>query len=341
MSSTILQIFGLNQVKGYKYPSIVVQNKTIPQDQLMGVELEIEEANEFQLVENMRSTEDGSLRNGGVEFITFPANYDSTYNQLQEFFTLNNPHEECYSERTSIHVHMNVQDFTLPQLANVLLIYQTCEHLLYQFVGADRDKNIFCVPLSECYVARNAATVLANGDYNPVMRWQKYTGLNLAPVRSLGTVEFRHMPGNCNMELISTWLKLLVSIMQMAKNSTYDDLLETIITLNSSSAYDAFLTKIFNTHTTHLMTPDYRMLLENGVLAAKYAVLFHKNKQDPKKKILFRREQQVILDEWIRFDAEVPRAMDLPQGIIPNRLNNPFEWNANVIHGANIEQENR
>ena len=266
-------IFGLDTVIPFVYPAREVQYNSINPSQIMGVELEIEHAATFAVVDGMHTTDDGSLREDGVEFITAPMNYQSMMSCLSDFFKGNHPTDDCYSERTSIHVHMNVQDFSLEQLANLTLLYQTCEYLLYDFIGHDRDKNIFCVPLNECMVSRNAATSFINGDYSPVHRWLKYTGMNLAPIRTIGTVEFRHMHGNADLAFISQWLRILIQLLHTAQKMEYAQLFEIIVKLNSSSAYEQLLHMIFGDETKAIITPDYKTKLSYGVLAAKYLVI--------------------------------------------------------------------
>lgn len=285
MSKTIQQIYDLRDVVTgvpYDVPKLVCPMPAL----LYGLELEIEFAEDMSSVVNMRSTEDGSLRNFGVEFITEPLDYSRVMYTLNEFFTRNKVYfkGDNYSERTSIHVHVNCLNLTYQQVASVLLVYQVFESLLFRFIGHDRDKNIFCVPLSECAISYQAAENISNGNLQSVRRWMKYTALNLLPLETQGTIEFRHMEGNNNLERIGIWLRFIASIIKYATDYSYEEIKTSLSNLNTNSHYRNALQQVFGYDADVLTYPDSNEMIENGVLNMKYSILkpvsyFNSNKK--------------------------------------------------------------
>ncbi len=246
-----------------------------------GLELEIENTTPDAVVSGFRADRDGSLRNNGWEFITNPMTYRHQAARLTDFFATNDFTEINYSERCSVHVHTNCRNLTLNQIATIVLIYQVVEKLLFQFVGEDRESNIFCVPLSETTITHKIIDRIAQNDTDVFRDWHKYTALNLLPLLSSeqGTIEWRHMAGNCNVDFILTWLRLIGHIYVAAKSNNLEYWTDRLKNLNSNSHYSGLLIDIFKEDVNFLMTPGYERLLEDGVLLLKYSLLPNKKKK--------------------------------------------------------------
>ncbi len=304
----IAALFGIPAVKPWKDSKAVPQAFPDP-SLLMGVELEIESAFAIPHVAGMKVEEDGSLRNGGREFITSPATYSILYKMLAEFFKGPGFNAENYSERTSIHVHCNCQDLDLGQIGSLLMLYQVFERMLFQFAGGDRDKNIFCVPLYECALSYSAVSRLQKNEYEVVQQWSKYSALNLLPLTKYGTVEFRHMPGTNDFAKITQWLQLLGCLFAAVRKYNFDELKAMFIDLNTTSQYRNVTERIFGLNAGAWNGLPYEPLLEEGVLNMKYSLV---NKE--KKFYTFQRHdvrQPIIVDDWLeqrpaRDVAEIP-----------------------------------
>ena len=123
----------------------------------VGVELELEGFTNGD-IEIARShlnplwtiTSDGSLRNGGVEFITTGGKGGETLHQAYERITT--CLRECVnydaSWRCSTHMHINMLDFTVNQAARFMLVYAACEPVLFELAGNLRRSSNFCTPLA-------------------------------------------------------------------------------------------------------------------------------------------------------------------------------------------------
>lgn len=243
---------------------------------LYGVELEIENCNpddpRSHRVPGMEYHADGSLRNFGAEFVTQPMKMRELSYVLQQFFMKNNFNADNYSERCSVHVHCNVGDLTVEQLSTVLLLYQVYERSLFAFVGGERDKNIFCVPWYDTRLTHRIFSSFDRGILSRLRDWEKYTALNLLPIYTQGTIEFRHMPGTPDVAFILKWCDIIGQMFAYARKNTLSELLNTIITLNSSSRYHALTYDVFGEHADMLlMNIEHHM--ERGVIDVKYSMM--------------------------------------------------------------------
>jgi hypothetical protein len=270
----IKEMYGLDPVVAKTYPKATPAGPACPQ-LLYGVELEIEnvpDAGQGWIVGGIRATEDGSLRNHGVEFITAPMSYSNLSHALRMFFNKNRPDETNYSDRTSIHVHTNCQDLTSPQVQSIALLYQVFERLIYAWIGNNREENIYCVPWHQTNLTYTALDNPEN--LNRFKQWQKYTGLNLLPLFEYGTIEWRHMHGHGEVEKILLWCQLIGKIYSYILERDLEGIKQELILLNTSSLYEEVLLRVFQEYSTEfLRLSNYRELLEEGVLDMKYALM--------------------------------------------------------------------
>lgn len=280
----ISQMFGTRTPKPWASTKVVALENPSPH-LLYGVELEIENCNEDWNTAGFKVVTDGSLRNGGLEFVSSPMTYSNMAYALETFFNKNKPVEikddhhnttddSNYSDRTSIHVHTNVNDLTLKQLMGLCLIYEVFEKLLFTYIGNDRDKNIFCVPWSETTLTYSALPELIGVNGAGVIKnWEKYTALNLIPVSTQGSIEWRHMHGTADLQFILTWLRLIGHIYKYIQNTDIEEIKSNFLGMNTTSAYDHLLDRVFSYDADKLRTHNYRFMLEEGVLEMKYAML--------------------------------------------------------------------
>lgn len=308
MDKTIAEVFGQSVVKPTKTKNN--PDKMTNPDLMVGLELEIENlpnghdwyrthAGAFWAV-----VEDGSLRPRGEswEFVSRPATIGQAAAELRmivEKFKLN---DDNYSDRCSVHVHTNVQDFTQAQVANITLVYPVFEEVLFQFVnhykskekqGYCRDTNLYCIPWNSCRMNRNFIESFFDNPgslHDPYRRtgrarWEKYTALNLLPIAEKGTVEWRHMHGTADLDKLGKWLNLIGSIMLYCRNHHFDDIVKTIKVMNDVSTYQQFFTDVLGT--TLGYKEEYRRPMAEGVVNAKYSLInleANKGKEKPQVK---------------------------------------------------------
>lgn len=237
---------------------------------IFGIEIEIENADEDWCVPGMLvDPNEGSLRNNGLEFITTPMTYNNVLYCLDKFHNKANPTEENFTTTCSTHVHTNVLDLTIDQLISILGIYHVVEKQLFNVVGSNRYYNNYCVPYRESLIINNSYADIKIGHFS----WPKYTALNLAPINTQGSIEWRHFPGYLDPELFTIWLRLISRIYSYIRKNTFETVNRKLTTLNSYSRYDSLILEIFQDEYKYMTPPNFRKMMEEGVLAYKYFLI--------------------------------------------------------------------
>ncbi len=253
--TTILEKFGLTPVnvvvpKGLDYiPQIPVRS-----EQVIGIEVEVENTGSIGRVPKgspWTMITDGSLRNNGHEFITspIPANYaPAVLNQLMTQIL----NQDCsFSPRTSVHVHLNMQDVEVGQAMDFVLLYSVFERLFYKFAGRGRIRNIFCVPITE-------TSFLPGMSKNGVATaWSKYTGLNLSPLSTrgestgYGTIEFRHMHGTFDVAKLSIWINFITMLKEYVLKTPTKTIRTMLLGMDDNFPFQQLLVDIFGDMAFH------------------------------------------------------------------------------------------
>lgn len=230
--------------KYFKLNKLLDTNALNSKNFICGIEYEIEDIrnidskiNNFFLVKP-----DDSLRNNGREFITFPEYFEA---QLELFsFLHKNLHlgEKAFTDRTSIHVHVNVRNLSLFEVKQFLLLYVLLEPLFFDFVGPIRKGSIFCLPLNYTFLP----SLYHKNIPQLWQKWHKYTAFNILPLgQQLGTIEFRHMYGTNSFDKFSIWLSSIKSLYDFIINNNEFNLIEEIENSKSPSVFAKQVVPLF------------------------------------------------------------------------------------------------
>lgn len=215
---------------------------------LIGIEIEVENIQERPLLHYYwYEKEDGSLRNYGVEYTSIPL----TGNQIPYALSylkeiLEEDNVPSFSQRTSIHIHLNVRDYSWERVKSLLTLYAIFEKHFFNLAGTKREENIFCVPLYKC-IQLSAINNLENN----IKEWSKYSAINLGTIsgtdicKCFGTIEFRHLYGTLDISIILFWINSIIKLHEASNNYNFDTLKETILTLNTTSEYIQLYKNIF------------------------------------------------------------------------------------------------
>lgn len=216
---------------------------------MVGIEIEVENiTNSLQPLAYWDIKADGSLRNNGVELVSVPLQIKQVQLALEHVYnvlTANNKPD--FSNRTSVHIHVNCRDLTQNQIYNFILLYALFEKHFYAFAGNKRMNSIFCVPLFRT----NQLNVLDNVVYGLSPNWHKYCGINLLPLyqnqvtQGYGTIEFRHLYGTSNQREILEWINDIMCLRKYACEISKDDLLKNIKEMNTTSSYISLYSQVF------------------------------------------------------------------------------------------------
>jgi hypothetical protein len=131
LNDNIAQCLGLPRKRGQKF----------------GIELEYEDwGGGDGFGEHWRADRDGSLRNGGIEFISNPlthAQLPAAFRNMTDY--LENTQANA-TERCGVHVHLNMLDSSWANLFSFSTLYTFLEPSIFKKYAPDRRDNHFCVP---------------------------------------------------------------------------------------------------------------------------------------------------------------------------------------------------
>ena len=212
--------------------------------------------------------EDGSLRNGGVEFISMPTNGKHLYHVLDNLFKLI-PKNTDFHPRAGIHVHVNCVDMSVAQVRRAILLYILFEPMFFSLVDKNRKKNIFCVPVESANAASDLLLLSTKRRKDSV---QKYLALNIDTLYYYGTIEFRHLQSTNDLAVIGRWLKVIDNLFNFAKLSEdFDGLLQQVFNLTSNSQFDYLGCEVFGDMWRTFTFEDHLKALNNSVAMLKSA----------------------------------------------------------------------
>jgi hypothetical protein len=193
---TIQQAFGLSKDIRAVVPSFLLRQGRV------GIEIELEGMYRVSGRDTLHYWSiigEDSLRDSGIEFVTKGDGWEGSelieaFKELEEYLKQHSPKATW---RCSNHVHLDVRDLTIQQTKRIILASIIVEDVIYKSAGEHRMDSNFCMPLS---FAESLIQALSqhwhrdDGDffYNIRHVWSKYSGVNILPVVTQGTIEFRN-----------------------------------------------------------------------------------------------------------------------------------------------------
>lgn len=192
----------------------------------LGLELEIEGRRlPTGSIDGWEVKPDGSLRNG-LEYVTrgsvSPEGVKTALTVLSKHLSVSSVRN---SIRCSTHVHVNVQDLSLKQIATVMTAYYIVEPLLVEFCGVERKGNLFALRLLDSAAPLNRFMQAAKrGSLQPLGNDDiRYAALNLTSLPRFGTLEYRTMRGiDKDPSEVLPWVDLLVHLHRHCENRFND-----------------------------------------------------------------------------------------------------------------------
>lgn len=126
------------------------------------------------------------------------------------------------SNRTSVHVHINVQQYTVKELYCFILLYLIFEEVLIDCLSPDRAGNLFCLRAKDTdFYLHMLESALNKQNFRDWREDMRYSACNVASVVKFGSLEFRALKGTVDVGLIEMWVGLLVALRDRAKQ--YDN----------------------------------------------------------------------------------------------------------------------
>lgn len=200
-----------------------------------GIEIEIEGAgltSHLSVMNRQRwiSESDGSLRNG-VEFKTVGAmSYTEALECIDDYSKYLELTHCTAGPRTSVHLHVNVQDLTDEQLKSFVWLSIAMEPVILKFCTELRNHNGYCVPVHKStnlvdqwrYFLSNLGK---RSTLHPAVRgFPKYAATGGYRLKDLGTIEFRMFPGCTYATKIIWYMDIIRAIYEQARHFTVQQL---------------------------------------------------------------------------------------------------------------------
>lgn len=176
---------------------------------------------------------DGSLRgeesyeyitNGPINIDEVPGMLDTLWNSFDS-----NKSKLSLSNRCSTHVHLNMSMFTPKPITSLIALYGIVEEVATNWCGDGRVSNPFCLRMKDSQATLELwQNLLEGGDIanyggerDRDHQW-KYGGLNILPLFTKGSVEFRPLRGAENKKMVIDWVNFLWALREEAR-TTYAD----------------------------------------------------------------------------------------------------------------------
>ena len=160
---------------------------------------------------------DGSLRGSNAEFVMkSPQNRKdiSRYINYLKNALERNGINILDSDRTGVHIHLNVQDWEITSILNFMILYLMLEIPLVKWCGENRSGNMFCLrSIDASHLVLMLNSVFEKGDIQYITTDSyRYSSINPAALRKYGSLEFRAMRTPTDLSRINTWIKILLKI---------------------------------------------------------------------------------------------------------------------------------
>lgn len=165
---------------------------------------------------------DGSLRGeDNAEYVLRkPLPFDNVEEQVNALFTCLDEFGSVLDEsnRTSVHVHLNVQKWHLNRLCSFMALYFSVEELLTAWCGDHRVGNLFCLRAKDApgiitkikrFIRTNGTSSLSDGLH--------YSAMNAHAIAKFGSVEIRTLRGARDPETILKWVAILRQLYELSE----------------------------------------------------------------------------------------------------------------------------
>jgi hypothetical protein len=184
----------------------------------VGIEVEVEEYSGLTNLKDWAVVGEAMLINGAEFVLREPlagAKLSSAVKTLCGKLTT-----EVFTQRCSVHIHVDVREFTHLERMKFITLYTMFEPLLMTLLKEGREGNVFCLPIAHSHQMEEALIKLSTGvwDFDDIgMNNYKYGSINLASVSRLGSLEFRALHGTGDADEILRWVRLHTAIAKFAK----------------------------------------------------------------------------------------------------------------------------
>ncbi len=248
---------------GFPIGAVLNRNKTSGQ---VGLEIEVE-GNKFPKVAGYEDAhkpvklpdlpkwsyvKDGSLRGeDNAEYVlTVPLSFEQAKSAVSEIYAKMAAFGSVLTEsnRTSVHVHLNCQEFHFNRLTSFIAMYFAFEDVLTEWCGDHRVGNLFCLRAKDApaIVSQVKRFIRSDGRYE-LRDHLHYAGLNTNALHKFGSLEIRTLRGVSDEHTVIEWIGILQRLYE--KSAEFTDPRE-ICSIFSQSGPMAFFETILGPMST-------------------------------------------------------------------------------------------
>lgn len=154
---------------------------------------------------------DGSLRNGGLEFVSTIVTPDVAGLVFEEMVKLIKWNLlSSTSPRTSVHIHLNFNTRPFLEVISFYALYVLLEDIITKYCGHSREGNIFAIESSKgMYLHNKLLRMISTQEVRSIDNNYRYSNINLASLGRFGTIEMRSMRGLTEHEDVINWVDIL------------------------------------------------------------------------------------------------------------------------------------
>jgi hypothetical protein len=194
-----------------------IEGMQLPRDPQLG-HIRSPETNRF-----WRAIDDGSLRGEAKEYVlSGPIHSSEIRDMVDGLFTIIRSMPGgliANSNRCSTHVHVNVSNLKVNHVTSAILLWCTFQTPLIAWCGEERVANHFCLSArDEESMADGWYRFLRTGE-RPLLNGMKYTALNLIPIFTQGSLEFRSGGAPDHEDKVVWWAKICNAIVRYAADN--------------------------------------------------------------------------------------------------------------------------
>lgn len=168
---------------------------------------------------------DGSLRGkDNAEYVLFkPIEFNEVSESLTALWDMFKNYGTVLdvSNRTSVHVHLNVQRWHLNRLCTFMAMYFSLEEILTQWCGEHRVGNLFCLRAKDApgIISKLKKFLVSNGT-SELSEGLHYAGFNAHAIGKFGSIEVRTLRGCQDKETILDWIEILRALYEKSEEFT-------------------------------------------------------------------------------------------------------------------------
>ena len=196
----------------------------------IGIEIEVE-GNKFPkdtshsqlslIPKEWKYTKDGSLRGqDNAEYVLRePIKFEEVPGAVTKLWDMFSKYGSVLDEsnRTSVHVHLNVGRWHLNRLTSFLAMYFAVEEVLTEWCGEHRVGNLFCLRAKDApAIVTTLKRFIQNDGAVELPSSLHYAGLNANAIMKFGSLEIRSLRGCTDPQHILDWVAVLERIYNLS-----------------------------------------------------------------------------------------------------------------------------